>query len=326
MQLSLYQQNALAARLESEGGLDEAYQCLQAAADSRASAIEAMQEAKRSLARANACVAWLEARGESEAAAAMSLANAVAYQPLINAEEREAKSAAIFAAWLQGCVYAEDAAANTLALYCMAVAVSVGKGGVQDVPTAGQLRKRLKARYALLQRLQAGIDADLAESRHGLHSENVAAYSSALASQLAALPTVERRATMQESLVADAATWQATQALIAAGALHPSAWRSISVSGNPDALAAAFKHAYVQHNARGTVGTNKEEREADTVRRFKAQTKHLLPMADHDSTAAQAYVHDDTGARLIAPFPRRPQVQRKHCRKLAELSPVIKIK
>lgn len=61
---------------------------------------------------------------------------------------------------------------------------------------------------------------------------------------------------------------------------------------------------YVIHNALADTPISKSEKAKE-----KIYYEHdLHPYADGDFTATQAYVHDETGARVIAPFPKRPVV------------------
>ena len=92
--------------------------------------------------------------------------------------------------------------------------------------------------------------------------------------------------------------------------------------GNVEELRVAFGRARVLHNAVGSVATNKGEKA-----KAKVYYEHdLHPFADHGHTMAQAYVHDENGVRVIAPFPKRPVVAIKGSKKRAGLAPCIDVR
>ena len=91
--------------------------------------------------------------------------------------------------------------------------------------------------------------------------------------------------------------------------------------GQGESLQAMYGHAYVMHASLGSEAISQGEKAKVKV----AYPHDAHPYADQDSTIAQSYVHDDTGRAVIAAFPKRPVIQRKHCRKRATLAPYIQL-
>ena len=276
-------------------------------------------ELRRLLRTSLATAAWLESIGDNEGATRLRAKATHELQPQINAAESGILDARASLRILAGGVWEARAADAVHNLYCAAVEVAHGKGSV-----AG-FTKRCNAFYASLQHKLLRADSEgLGTSGGGnwfsLSYLNGAAYAGALRLQMESIPSCERRATLT---------------LDAPSEIPPALWLWIMEQkrlgivqglpacslGNVEELRVAFGRARVLHNAVGSIATSKEEKA-----KGKLQYPHdLHPFADHGHTMAQAYVHDETGARLIAPFPKRPVVAIRGSKRRAKLSEVVEI-
>ena len=277
---------------------------------------ELLRVLRTSLATAN----WLDSIGDSEGAERLRTKATREIQPQINAAESGALDARASLRILAGSVWEARALDAVHTLYCAAVEIAHGKGSV-----AG-FTKRCNAFYASLQHKLAKAENEaIGTNGNGewfpLSYLNGAAYVASLRLQMDAIPACEKRAALT---------------LDAPSEIPPSLWLWIREQkglgivqglpscslGNVESLKEAYGRARVLHNAVGSVATNKGEKA-----KAKVYYEHdLHPFADHGHTMAQAYVHDETGARVIAPFPKRPVVAIRGSKKRAGLAPCIEIR
>ena len=293
---------------------------LQAELDSADGLPALVAELRKVLRTSYATADWLDSIGDTEGGARLRAKAAREVQPQINAAERGALDARASLRILCGSVWEARATDAVHSLYCAAVEVAHGKR------SAGGFTKRCNAYYASLQhKLTKAEGEGLGTSGGGewfpLSYLNGAAYAASLRLQMNAIPACERRATMQ---------------LDAPSEISPALWLWIREQkglgivqglpncslGNVESLKEAYGRARVLHNAVGSVATSKGEKA-----KGKLHYPHdLHPYADHGHTMAQAYVHDETGARVIAPFPKRPMVAIRGSKKRARLSEVVEIR
>ena len=276
-------------------------------------------ELRKVLRTSLATAAWLDSIGDSEGAERLRAKATHELQPQINAAETGILNARVSLRILCGSVWEARAADSVHNLYCAAVEVAHGKGSV-----AG-FTKRCNAFFAGLQhKLAKAENEGLGTSGDGkwfsLSYLNGAAYAGTLRLQMEAIPACERRATLTLDAPSEIppALWLWIREQKRLGIVQGLPACSL---GNVEELRVAFGRARVLHNAVGSVATNKGEQA-----KGKLQYPHdLHPFADHGHTMAQAYVHDETGVRLIAPFPKRPVVSVKNSKRRATLAPVIEI-
>ena len=270
-----------------------------------------------SLATAN----WLESIGEKDHAARMRTNAAKEIQPQINYAEKGIADARKALSILVGDIYHRQATDAVHGLYCAAVEVAHGKRGLTG------FTKRCNAFYALLEhKISKATNEGLASTGRGgwveLTYYNGAAYVAALKLQLSAIPACERRA----ARTLDAGChevpidlWQWVNEARKSGLVQGLPTCSL---GNVEELRQIYGRARVVHNAVGSKAVSKSEKA-----KGKMQYPHdAHPYADCDFTAAQAYVHDETGQRMLAPFPKRPQIATKGSKRRAGLSPCIEIR
>lgn len=263
---------------------------------------------------------WLESIGDSEGATRLRNKATHELQPQINAAETGALDARASLRILCGSVWEARAADSVHTLYCAAVEVAHGK------QSAGGFTKRCNAYFASLQhKLSKAENEGLGTSGNGewfpLSYLNGAAYAGALRLQMKAIPACERRATLTLDAPSEIspALWLWIREQKELGIVQGLPGCSL---GNVEELRIAFGRARVLHNAVGSVATNKGEKA-----KAKVYYEHdLHPFADHGHTMAQAYVHDDTGARVIAPFPKRPVVSIRGSKRRAGLAPCIDVR
>ena len=283
--------------------LDE---CLENASEARLD----LQDARQDLKKARAFMQWqMETYGSVSPAFKDSLGDCIKQ---CNRLEALANSEGYKANLLAGLHYIELANDAMHKRYCRAIAVSVGK---ESMPS---LLRWLNTQYALLHKLATADSVHKQVQAGKCSSEGAATLLAMRRAELAHLEIVEARATIKECREIDAALWQWVNAARKEGANVSNALCQL---GQSESLKALYGHAYVMHASVGSVATSKREREK--AKAFYAHDAH--PYADHDATIAQAYVHDETGARMLAPFPQRPVISRKHCRKRAALAPIVTI-
>ena len=267
---------------------------------------------RTSLATAN----WLESIGEKDSAARLRDKASRELQPQINRAESGVLDARAALRILCGGVWEARATDAVHALYCAAVEVAHGKRNLVGYT------KRCNAYYASLQhKLVKAENEGLGSSGNGewfpLSYLNGAAYAGAIRLQMEAIPACERRA----ALTLDAGChevpvdlWQWVQRASKEGVVQGLPTCSL---GNVEELRAAYGRARVLHNATGSVAVSKSEKAKGKI--YYDVSKH--PYADGDFTSAQAYVHDETGQRMLAPFPKRPVVAIKGSKRRAVLAP-----
>lgn len=278
-------------------------------------------ELRRVLRTSLATASWLESIGDAEGAERLRAKAAHEMQPQINAAQSGIADARKALRVLAGGIWEARAADAVHNLYCAAVEVAHGKGSV------GGFTKRCNAFYASLQhKLAKAEEEGLGTSGNGkwfsLSYLNGSAYAAALKLQISSIPACERRA----ALTLDAgcqevpiALWQWVQRASKDGLDLGLPTCGI---GNVEELRAAYGRARVLHNAVGSVAVSKSEKAKSKV--YYADSEH--PYADGDFTAAQAYVHDETGKRMLAPFPKRPVVAIKGSKRRVQLAPCLETK
>ena len=301
---------------EAETLADELHAELDAADGLPSLVVELRKVLRTSLATAD----WLESIGDMEGGEGLRDKAEHELQPQINAAERGILDARAALRILCGGVWEARATSAIHELYCAAVEVAHGKRGMNG------FTKRCNAFYASLQhKLSKAESEGLGTSGCGkwfsLSYLNGAAYAGALRLQMEAIPACERRA----ALTLDAGChevpvdlWQWVNEARKSGLVQGLPTCSL---GNVEELRVAFGRARVLHNAVGSVATNKGEKA-----KGKIYYEHdLHPYADQGHTMAQAYVHDETGQRMLAPFPKRPVVAIRGSKRRAKLSPVIEM-
>ena len=263
---------------------------------------------------------WLESIGEKDCADRMRVNAAKELQPQINYAMRGIADARKALSILAGDIYYRQATDAIHGLYCTAVEAAHGKRSMKG------FLKRCNAYHALLDhKLGKATNEGLASNGNGGLAEltyfNGASYVSALKLQISSIPACERRA----ALTLDAGNnevpidlWQWVNEARKSGLVHGLPTCSL---GNVEELRQIYGRARVVHNAVGSKAVSKSEKAKGKI--YYDVSKH--PYADGDFTAAQAYVHDDSGVRVIAPFPKRPQIAIKGCKRRAKLSPVIDV-
>lgn len=273
-------------------------------------AMESLLDARASLHKARAFMNWqIEQFGSVSAAFRDSLGDCIKQ---VNKLESMASNEAHKEALLQGLHYVEAANAAMHRRYCRGIEVSIGKRSL------GKLKRWLTTQYALLNKLACPASIAMDVEAGKVSSLGVGMLLSMRRAELAHLDVVEARATMQECTPVDHALWQWVNKAKREGA---SLSTGICQLGGYESLAAMFSHAYVMHASVGSVATSKGEK----AKHKAYYSQELHPYADQDSTLMQAYCHDETGAKVIAAFPKRPVVSVRHSKRRASLAPVINI-
>lgn len=279
-----------------------------------------LKELRKILATSLATANWLESIGEKDHADRMRTNAAKELQPQINYAMRGIADARKALSILARDIYYRQATDAIHELYCAAVEVAHGKRGLTG------FTKRCNAYYASLQhKLAKATNEGLASNGKGEWIEltyfNGAAYVAALELQISSIPACERRS----ALTLDAGChevpvdlWQWVNAARKSGLDLGLPTCGI---GNVEELRVAYGRARVLHNAVGSIAVSKSEKAKGKI--YYDVSKH--PFSDGDFTAAQAYVHDDSGVRVIAPFPKRPQIAIKGSKKRAWLAPCIDV-
>ena len=201
--------------------------------------------------------------------------------------------------------FARDSA-TVMQAYCLAVGVSVGKYPM------GDFARWMKAKVKLVRRIRCAIWKD-----SGLTLAHSNKYKS-LRFLVKGLKIARNRATVQEYSPVDHELWAWVNKAKREGA---SLSTGVCQLGQHASLAAMFGHAYVMHAACGNVAVSKGEK-AKSKAYYDAS---LHPYADTDSTLMQAYCHDETGAKVIAAFPKRPTIAKKNSKRRAILEPCLVI-
>ena len=300
---------------EAEQLADELQAELSASDGLPALVVELRKVLRTSLATAN----WLDSIGDVEGGDRLRAKATHEIQPQINAAETGVLDARASLRILAGSVWEARAADSVHTLYCAAVEVAHGKGSV-----AG-FGKRCTAYFASLQhKVSKAENEGLGTNGNGewfnLSYLNGAAYAGALRLQMDAIPACERRAAMVLDAPSEIppALWLWIREQKGLGIVQGLPACSL---GNVESLKEAYGRARVLHNAVGSVATSKGEKAKGKL--FYPHDLH--PYADRDSTMAQAYVHDETGARVIAPFPKRPVVAIRGSKRRAGLAPCTEI-
>lgn len=277
-------------------------------------------ELRKVLRTSLATAQWLESIGDVEGAERLRSKATHELQPQINYAMRGMADARTALRILAGSVWEARAADAVHDLYCAAVEVAHGK---RD---AGGFTKRCNAYYASLQHKLSkadneGLGSDGRGNWFSLSYLNGAAYAASLRLQMKAIPACERRASMTLDAPSEipAALWLWIREAQREGLAQGLPTCSL---GNVEELRAAYGRARVLHNAIGSVATSNGEKA-----KAKAHYEHELhPFADAGHTMAQAYVHDETGQRMIAPFPKRPVVAIRGSKRRAQLAPCIDVR
>lgn len=273
-------------------------------------AMKGLQDARASLKNARDFMNWqIETFGGVSQAFKDSLGDCIKQ---VNRLDALAGQAAQASALLQGLHYVGAANDAMHKRYCRGVEVSVGKRSL------GTLKRWLTTQYALLNKLAnaASIHAEVAEGR--VSSIGAAMLLSMRKAELAHLDIVEARASMVEHCPVDHALWAWVNKAKREGANLSNVVCNL---GKHEELEKLYSHAYVMHSSVGSMAVSKGEKA-----KHKAYYPHNAhPYADHDSTLMQAYCHDETGAKVIAAFPKRPVVAVKNSKRRATLAPVVDI-
>ena len=273
-------------------------------------ALEGLQDARDRLKSAKAFMNWQIATFGSVSEAFKESIGACVIE--CNKLDAMASNEAHKAALLQGLHYVSVANDAMHKRYCRAVEVSIGKRSI------GNLKRWLTTQYALLDKLTnaATLASEVAAGK--VSSLGAGMLLSMRRAELAHLDIVEARATMQVGTKVDHELWAWVNKAKREGA-------SLSVAvcqlGQHESLAAMFGHAYVMHSSVGSLATSKGEK-AKAKAPYDAS---LHPYADTDSTLIQAYCHDETGAKVIAAFPKRPTIAKKNSKRRASLAPCLVI-
>ena len=271
-------------------------------------AMESLQYAKGALKNARAFMNWQIATfgGVSEAFKE-SLGDCVKQ---VNRLEALANSEAHKAALLQGLHYVAVANDAMHKRYCRAIEVSIGKRSI------GTLKRWLTTQYALLDKLTNAATLASEVQAGNVSSVGAPMLLAMRKAELAHLELVEARASMKECSEVDHDLWAWVSKAKKEGA---SLSTGVCQLGQHEELAGMFSHAYVMHASVGSIAVSKGEK-AKAKAPYDAS---LHPYADTDSTLAQAYVHDETGAKVIAAFPKRPTIAKKNSKRRATLAPCI---
>ena len=298
----------LASLLDDYSG--DAEYALEEAQENRQAAMESLDYARVSLKKAKAFMVWqLETFGGVSKAFTDSLGACIVE---CNKLDALANSEAHKASLLQGMHYVDAANIAMHKRYCRAISVSVGRDSL------GTLKRWLTTQYALLDKLTNAATLAREVEAGKVSSLGAPVLLAMRRAELAHLDVVEARATMKECTPVDHALW----AWVSRAKKHGASLSTgVCQLGQHESLAAMFSHAYVMHASVGSIATSKGEKAKGKA----PYAQELHPYADTDSTLAQAYVHDETGAKVIAPFPKRPVVSVRHSKRRATLAPCLEI-
>ena len=288
----------------------DAEYALEEAQANKLDALESLACAKASLKNAKAFMNWQMETfgGVSEAFKESMGACVIECNKLDALANNEAHKAAL----LQGLHYVAVANDAMHRRYCRAVRVSVGHDSL------GTLKRWLTTQYALLNKLTNAATLASEVQAGNVSSVGAPMLLAMRKAELAHLDVVEARASVKECTPVDHALWKWVSKAKREGA---SLSTGVCQLGQHEELASMFSHAYVMHASVSSMAVSKGEK-AKVKAHYDAS---LHPYADTDSTLAQAYYHDETGAKVIAAFPKRPTIAKKNSKRRATLAPCVTI-
>ena len=299
----------LASLLDAYSG--DAEYALEEVQANKLDAQEQAQLARDRLKNAKAFMAWqIDTFGSVSEAFKDSLGACVIE---CNKLEALAGSEAHKASLLQGLHYVDVANAAMHKRYCRAVSVSVGRDSL------GTLKRWLTTQYALLNKLANAATLASEVQAGKVSSLGAPMLLSMRRAEIAHLEVVEARAASLEATIVDHDLWAWVSRSKREGA---SLSTGVCQLGGHDELEKLYTHAYVMHASVGSVAVSKGEK-AKAKAPYEAS---LHPYADTDSTLMQAYYHDETGAKVIAAFPKRPTIAKRNSKRRATLAPCVIIK
>ena len=302
-------QSATLARILSDYDGDAEY-ALEESQANKLDALEGLQDARARLKNAKAFMNWQIATFGGVSRAFTESMGACVIE--CNRLEALANSEAHKASLLQGLHYIAVANDAMHKRYCKAVEVSVGKRSI------GTLKRWLVTQYALLNKLTNAATLASEVQAGNVSSVGAPMLLAMRRAELAHLDVVEARAGMKDCSEVDHALWKWVSKAKKHGA---SLSTGVCQLGQHEELAGMFSHAYVMHSSVGSVAVSKGEK-AKAKAYYDAS---LHPYHDDDSTLAQAYCHDETGAKVIAAFPKRPTIAKRNSKRRATLAPCIEI-
>ena len=299
---------ALASILE-DYSLDAEY-ALEEAQANKLDALEGLQDARDKLKNAKDFMNWQIATFGNVSKAFKDSLGACVIE--CNRLEALANSEAHKAALLQGLHYANAAQEAMHKRYCKAISVSVGRDSL------GTLKRWLTTQYALLNKLTNAATLASEVQAGKVSSLGAGMLLSMRRAEIAHLDVVEARASLVEHCPVDHELWKWVSRAKRDGA---SLSTGVCQLGQHSELEKLYGHAYVMHSSVGNVAMSKAEK-AKVKAYYDAS---LRPYADTDSTLAQAYCHDETGAKVIAAFPKRPTIAKRNSKRRATLAPCLEI-
>ena len=297
-------------------------------ADSASSALDTLTEDSKEdaaslragIRRCATLIAWLEEVGEEEAASIQR-----GYLAGMQGELARSRNKEEYASRMQGLLAGfhllVDSVARMQSHYSKAVATSLGNGEFHpSCRSVGAFSKYIARQSAVLQHKTVQAMEGFGWNGETLHSLNGAPYYAALKREAAWLTRCEERAAATyangESGLLPVDVWQwvnrVSREFRSSGMVSPVCVAACPMGGS-EALAAIYGRAHVIHAALVSVATSKAEKAKQLAGHYESA------YADHDSSIAQAYVHDETGKRLLAPFPKRPVVSVKNSKKRARV-------
>ena len=288
----------------------DAEYALEEAQANKLDALEGLQDARVSLKKAKAFMVWqLETFGSISNAFKDSMgACVIECNRLDSLASNEGDKVAL----LQGLHYVDAANIAMHKRYCRAISVSVGRDSL------GTLKRWLTTQYALLNKLTNAATLAREVEAGKVSSLGAPVLLAMRRAELAHLDVVEARASMKECTPVDHELWAWVSKAKKEGA---SLSTGVCQLGQHESLAAMFGHAYVMHNSVGSIATSKGEKAKGKA----PYAQELHPYHDEDSTLMQAYCHDETGAKVIAAFPKRPVVSVRNSKRRATLAPCVEI-
>ena len=288
----------------------DAEYALEEAQANKLDALEGLQDARDRLKSAKAFMNWQIATFGSVSKAFSDSIGACVIE--CNKLDALANSEGIKASLLQGLHYVDVANAAMHRRYCRAVSVSVGRDSL------GTLKRWLVTQYALLDKLTNAATLSSEVQAGKVSSLGAPMLLAMRKAELAHLDVVEARANKRECTKVDHELWAWVNKAKRDGA---SLSTGVCQLGQHEELAAMFSHAYVMHSSVGSIAVSKGEKAKGKA----PYAQELHPYADTDSTLAQAYYHDETGAKVIAAFPKRPVVSVRNSKRRASLAPCLEI-
>lgn len=302
-------QAATLASLLDAYSLDAEY-ALEEAQANKLDALEGLKDARARLKSAKAFMNWQIATfGGVSKAFSDSIGDCIKQ---VNSLDAMASNEGNKIALLQGLHYASVANDAMHKRYCRAIEVSIGKSSM------GTLKRWLITQYALLDKLTNAATLASEVQAGNVSSVGAPMLLAMRRAELAHLDIVEARASMKECTPVDHALWSWVSKAKREGA---SLSTGVCQLGQHEELAAMFSHAYVMHSSVGSIAISKGEKAKGKA----PYAQELHPYADIDSTLMQAYCHDETGAKVIAAFPKRPTIAKKNSKRRATLTPCLVI-